>query len=248
MISMNIDSGGHADTDTGGHRRRLREKFLRSGLAGLHDYEIIELLLSLGTPRKDCKHAAREALKRFKDLRGVLDASPEELTEIDGIGKHSAFGIKLIREASREYLRTKIIDMPFVSSSQEVFDYLYHAMRGLKHEVFKVIYLTSQNRVIDTVDLPAGTVNSSTVSVRSVIEGAIRSGAAGMVLVHNHPSGNPEPSKSDRELTRRMVHAARLLQISLPDHIIIGDNRYFSFAAAGSIQQYETELLRLTVD
>ncbi len=244
---MDIDDSEQPNSDASGHRRRLREKFLKSGLAGFHDYEIVELLLSLGTPRKDCKPAAREALRRFRDLRGVLDASAEELTNIEGIGLHSAFGIKLVRETAREYLRARMIDRPFVSSSREVFDYLYHAMRGLRHEVFKVIYLTSQNRVIDTTELPAGTVNSSTVSIRAVMEGVIRSGAAGMVLVHNHPSGNPEPSRSDHELTRRMVHAARLMQVNLPDHIIIGDNRFYSFAAEGLIQKYESELVGLSV-
>ena len=93
-----------------GHRKRLREKFIKSGLAGFHDYEIIELLLSLGTPRKDCKPQAKEAIKKFSSLRGVLEASPEELQQIDGIGPHSAFGIKLVQEVAREFLKEKIID------------------------------------------------------------------------------------------------------------------------------------------
>ncbi len=93
-----------------GHRKRLREKFIKSGLAGFHDYEIIELLLTLGSPRKDCKQPAKEAIKRFKTLRGVLEAPPEELQQIDGIGSHSAFGIKLVQEVAREFLKEKIID------------------------------------------------------------------------------------------------------------------------------------------
>ena len=123
-----------------GHRKRLREKFLKSGLAGFHDYEIVELLLTLGSPRKDCKQQAKEALKRFKTLRGVLAASPEELQEIDGIGAHSAFGIKLMQEVAREFLKEKIIDKPFYKSPREIFDYLYHSMRDLKKEVFKNTY------------------------------------------------------------------------------------------------------------
>jgi DNA repair protein RadC len=160
-----------SDDSHQGHRKRLREKFLKSGLSGFHDYEIVELLLSLGTPRKDCKTAAKEAIKRFQTLRGVLEAPAKELQQIDGIGAHSAFGIKLVQEVAREFLRAKILEKPFYKSSQEVFDYLYHAMRGLKKEVFKVIYLTSQNQIIDTVDLSEGTVNSSSVSPREVIEG-----------------------------------------------------------------------------
>ena len=126
---------------TEGHRKRLREKFIKSGLAGFHDYEIIELLLSLGTPRKDCKRQAKEAIKRFKTLRGVLEAPPEELQQIGGLGPHSTFGIKLVQEVAREFLKEKIIDKPVYKSAQEIFDYLYHSMRDLKKEVFKVIYL-----------------------------------------------------------------------------------------------------------
>jgi len=228
-----------------GHRKRLREKFIRSGLAGFHDYEIIELLLSLGTPRRDCKQPAKEAIKRFKTLRGVLEASPDELQEIDGIGPHSAFGVKLVQEVAREFLKEKILDKPFYKSSREVFDYLYHSMRDLKKEVFKVIYLNAQNQIIDTVDLFEGTVNSSAVSLREVIEGAIKYNAVSLIFVHNHPSGSPEPSASDRELTRDLVFTGKVMRIKVLDHIIIGDNKYFSFAGEGLMEEYELDFLNL---
>lgn len=109
-----------------GHRKRLREKFIKSGLKGFHDYEIVELLLTLGTPRKDCKQQAKEAIRRFKSLRGVLEAPAEELQQIDGIGSRSALGIKLVQEVAREFLKEKIIDKPVYKSSREIFDYLYH--------------------------------------------------------------------------------------------------------------------------
>ena len=226
-----------------GHRMRLREKFLKSGLAGFHDYEIVELLLSLGTPRKDCKAPAKEAIKRFETLRGVLDAPLEELQKIEDIGAHSAFGIKLVQEVAREFLKAKILEKPFYKSSQEVFDYLYHAMRGLKKEIFKVVYLNSQNQIIDTVDLSSGTVNSSSVSPREVVGGAIKSNAAALIFVHNHPSGNPEPSASDKSLTRELVYAGRIMRFKVLDHIIIGDNKYYSFAGEGHIQEYETDFM-----
>jgi len=111
-----------------GHRKRLRERFLKGGLAGFQDYEIVELLLTLSSPRKDCKPQAKEAIKRFKTLRGVLEASIEELQEIAGIGPHNALGIKLVQEAARRFLKERIIDKPVYQSSQEVFDYLYHAI------------------------------------------------------------------------------------------------------------------------
>jgi DNA repair protein RadC len=123
-----------------GHRKRLRERFIKGGLAGFHDYEIVELLLSLGTPRRDCKPPAKEAIKRFKTLRGVLEASLEDLQEIEGIGAHNAFGIKLVQEVARKFLREKIMDKPVYTSSQEVFDFLYHSMRDLKKETFKIAY------------------------------------------------------------------------------------------------------------
>lgn len=110
---------------------------MKSALKGFHDYEIIELLLTLGSLRKDCKQQAREALKRFKTLRGVMEASTEELQQIDGVGTHSTFGIKLVQEVAREFLKEKIIDKPIYKSTQEILDYLYHPMRDLKKEVFK---------------------------------------------------------------------------------------------------------------
>jgi DNA repair protein RadC len=228
-----------------GHRKRLREKFIKSGLAGFHDYEIIELLLTLGSPRKDCKPPAKEAIKRFKTLRGVLEASPEELQQIDGIGPHSAFGIKLVQEVAREFLKEKIVDKSVYKSSQEIFDYLYHSMRDLKKEVFKVIYLNSQNQIIGTADLFEGTINSSSISPREVIEGAIKYQAVSLIFVHNHPSGNPEPSRSDKELTRDLAYAGSIMRIRVLDHIIIGNNRYFSFAGEGLIEEYELNFLNL---
>jgi DNA repair protein RadC len=234
-----------SENDSTGHRKRLREKFLKSGLQGFHDYEIIELLLSLGTPRRDCKPQAKEAIRRFKTLRGVLEAPLEELEQIEGIGAHNAFGIKLVQEVAREFLKEKIIDKPVYKSAQEIFDYLYHSMRDLRKEVFKVIYLNSQNQIIETEDLFEGTVNSSSVSPREVIEGAIKHNAVSLIFVHNHPSGNPDPSQADKDLTRDLIFAASIMHIKVLDHVIIGNDKYFSFAGAGYIEQGELDFLNL---
>ena len=230
-----------------GHRKRLRERFIKSGLSGFADYEVVELLLSLGTPRKDSKPQAKEAIKRFKPLRGVLSASPQELQQIDGIGSHSAFGIKLVQEVAREFLKEEIVDKPSIQSSREIYDYLCHSMRDLKKEVFKVLYLTSQNQIIDTADLFEGTVDHSPVSLREVMEQALAHNAASLIFAHNHPSGNCEPSQSDKELTRDLVFAGCMMQLSVLDHIIIGNNKYFSFAGGGLIDQYEKDFLGLKV-
>ena len=230
-----------------GHRKRLRERFIKSGLKGFHDYEIIELLLTLGLPRKDCKPLAKEAIKKFKTLRGVLEASPQELQQINGIGPRNAFGIKLVQEVAREFLKERVIDKPIYKSSQEIFDYLYHSMRDLKKEVFKVIYLNSQNQIIDTADLFEGTIDSGAISPREVMESAIKHYAVSLIFVHNHPSGNPEPSRSDKELTRDLVYAAGIMRIKVLDHIIIGNNRYFSFAGEGLIEEYELNFSNLKI-
>lgn len=230
-----------------GHRKRLREKFIKSGLSGFHDYEIVELLLTLGSPRKDCKPQAKEAIKRFKSLRGVLSASSEELQQIDGIGPHNALGIKLVSEVAREFLKQKTVDKPAYKSAREIFDYLYHSMRDLKKEVFKVIYLDSQNQIIDIADIAKGTVDRGAVSAREVMESAIRHSATSLILVHNHPSGNPEPSRSDEQVTRDLVFAGGVMQIRVLDHIVIGENKYYSFAVEGLIEKYEGGFLDLKI-
>jgi DNA repair protein RadC len=230
-----------------GHRKRLREKFLKGGLEGFHDYEIVELLLSLGTPRQDCKPQAKEALRRFKTLRGVMEAAPQELQDISGIGPHSVFGIKFMQAVAREFLKEKSLQRTVCSSSQEIFEYFYHTMRDLKKEIIKIVYLNSQNQILEIQDFGPGTVDSSHIYPREVIEGALKCHAVGMVIVHNHPSGYPEPSASDFSLTRNMVLSGTAMQVKILDHIIIGDNRFYSFAGQGMLEKYEAEIAKLNM-
>lgn len=178
-------------------------------------------------------------------MRGVLEASSEELQKINGIGPHSAFGIKLVQEVAREFLKEKIIARPVYKSAQEIFEYLYHSMRDLKKEVFKVLYLNSQNQITEAADLFTGTISSSAVSPREVVEDAIKNNAAALIFVHNHPSGNPQPSKNDKELTKDLVYVGSITRIKVLDHIIIGDNQFFSFAGEGLIEEYELDFLNL---
>lgn len=223
-----------------GHRRRLRQKFLQGGLAGFLDYEIIELLLTLGTPRKDCKDPAKKALKRFKTLSAVLEAGEEDLQEIPGLGPQNVFGIKLIREVSRRFLKDRMMSRQVCNSSQEVFDYLYHTMRESTREKFKVLFLDAKNRIIEEKTVFEGTVDSSIVYPREIIRAALKFNAISLIFVHNHPSGDPEPSQCDRDITKDLVFSAGVMQIKVLDHIIIGSNRYFSFADEGLIEDYET--------
>lgn len=230
--------------DTAGHRERLRKKFNKTGLAGFHDYEKVELLLTLGTPRRDTKQPAKDALKKFKNLRGVLEASPKDLQTIRGIGPVNAIAIKVVQEVAREYLKAKAIGAKYVNSSKEVYEHLYSAMRDCKEELFKVLYLDSQNGILASEDLVKGTVNSTVVFPREVIKSAlIRHKAVSLIFVHNHPSGNPDPSQSDKDLTRDLIFAANAVGMKVLDHIVIGNDRYFSFAGEGLIEQGEQSFL-----
>ncbi len=222
-----------------GHRERLRAKFLRGGLTGFLDYEVIELLLSLGTPRRDCKGPAKEALRAFKNLRGVLEAPPEELRKIRGIGARNVFGLRLIHEVSRRFLRDRMIGRTACHSSREVYEYLTHALRDQRREQFKVIFLDPKNRILTEKTLFEGTVDSSAVYPREVLKDALLKGASALIFAHNHPSGDPDPSLFDKEITRDLVFAARFVEIRVLDHIIIGNNRYFSFADEGLIDAYD---------
>ena len=228
-----------------GHRARLREKFNKSGLSAFLDYEIIELLLTLGTSRRDCKPQAKEAIDRFKTLRGVLEAPPEELQKIKGITPYNTFVIKLVQELAREFLKEQLLNKPYCKSSKEVFDYLYLSMRDLKKETFRVMFLNAQNQVIEAEDLFEGTLTVSAVYPREIIKKAIKYNAASLIFAHNHPSGNPEPSDNDKQITRDLVFTGNIIQIKVLDHIIIGDNRYFSFADAGLIEKYDRAFLNL---
>ena len=222
----------------------LQERFLKSGLEGFKDREILELLLSLSLPPRECKRVAEKCIEEFKTVRVLLTAPPQELQRL-GITAGCMFSIKLLHELPAEILKQKIIDQPVYKSSQEVFDYLYYSMRDLKKEVFKVIYLNSQNQIIDTANLCEGTLNSSAISPREVMENAIKHHAASLIFVHNHPSGNSEPSAGDKEVTRDLVYAGRIMQVKVLDHIIIGNNRYFSFAGDGLIEEYELDFINL---
>jgi len=231
--------------DFPGHRGRLREKFLKGGLNAFLDYEIVELLLTLGTPRRDCREAARRALAEFRTLRGVLEADPHELRRIPGIGPHNVFGIRLVQDVARRFLKDRMLSRPYCRSAREVFDFLYHALRDLKKEHFKVFFLDAKNQIIEEETLFEGTVDSSAVYPREIMKDALRFNAAALIFAHNHPSGDPEPSFCDREITKELVFAARVMGLKVLDHIVIGNNCYFSFADHGLISDYDLLFLSI---
>ena len=218
-----------------GHRQRLRDRFLSAGLEGFHDYEIIELLLTIATPRKDCKEVAKAVLKRFQTLQGVLEASPRELSEVKGIGPKNQFGIRLIKAVADRYLEKRLLQREVLSNSKQLFDYLYHSMRDNRRESFKAVFLDSKNKVMKSKTLFEGTLNGSSVYPREVVLEALNYHAAAVIFAHNHPSGDPMPSAEDVLITEQLVFACRLIGITVHEHIIIGDNKYFSFADQGYI-------------
>ena len=220
-----------------GHRQRLRDRFLAAGLEGFQDYEVIELLLTLGTPRKDCKDASKAALTKFKTLQAVIEASPTQLCEVKGIGPKNLFGIKLIQAVADRYFQKKLIHKDPINNSKELFDYLYHSLRDKQREFFKAIFLDSKNRVISTETLSEGTLTASSVYPREVVQAALSHHAAAVIFAHNHPSGDPKPSQDDISITRQLVFAGRVMGITVHEHIIIGNNRFFSFADHGYMNQ-----------
>ncbi len=232
-----------------GHRKRLRSRFLDNGLSGFHDYEILELLLSISTPRKDCKPSAKEAMKRFKTFQGVLEASARELCEVPGIGSVNLFGIKLIKEVAERYLQKKVIHKDPVNNSKELFDYLYLSIGDKNRECFKAIFLDAKNKITAVETLFMGTLTTSSVYPREVIRAALDYHAAALIFAHNHPSGDPVPSREDIALTRQLVFAGRMMDIKVHEHLIIGDGKYFSLADEGYITrmnlEYDNKLVSL---
>ena len=224
-----------------GHRQRLREKFREGGLERFSDEEVVEFLLTLGTPRKDLKPQAREALRKFGSLSGVLSAPAKKLTEIKGIGPKNALYLNLVHQVAGRYLRDRAIGKEFFRSSKAVFDYLFHAMRDLKREVFKVLFLNRKNELIVDQDVFLGSLTGSAVYPGEIMALALEHKAAALVFVHNHPSGDPAPSPEDRKLTKDLVWAASLLMIQVLDHVIIGRGSYYSFADEGLILQFTRE-------
>lgn len=228
-----------------GHRQRLRDKFLSAGLKGFHDYEVIELLLTLGTPRKDCKEAAKAAMKYFRSFQGVIEASTEELCRIDGIGSRNLIGIRLVKAVADRYMARKLENQNPLNNSRDLFDFLYHSMRDKQREHFRVIYLDAKNRVITTETLFKGTLTASSVYPREVVRSALKHQAAALIFAHNHPSGDPQPSPDDIAVTRQLVFACRVMAITVHEHLVIGNNRYFSFADQGYVARFNSDFDRV---
>jgi len=231
-----------------GHRQRLRDKFQQNSIETFTDAEVLELLLILGTPRKDCKVEARALLKRFGSLPRVLEAPASELQEIKGVGPNNSFAIHFLHGVARRYLKQRLREKEYLHSSRQVAEYLVHSMRDLQHEVFAVIFLDASHAIIETQVAARGTISANTIYPREVVKLALEHNAAAMVVAHNHPSGRLEPSHQDRQLTRTLYLACSLMNIRLLDHLIIGQSeKTYSFADHGIMAAIGEECGRMLV-
>ena len=218
-----------------GHYSRLRQRFLSAGIDGFLDYEVVELLLKLADNRRDQKITAKLLLNTFKSLRGVLEANPEQLKNIKGISNANIFRLKLVQSVARRYLKKQIIGENYIQSSENVLDYLRHNLRDRGREVFLVVLLNGRNQVLDIVELFEGTLTTSAVYPREVIKLILEKDAAAVIFVHNHLSGNPNPSKDDQNITRKLKAACATIDVQLHDHLIITGNEYTSMADKGMV-------------
>lgn len=220
-----------------GHRQRLRERYLKTGIEGLHDYEALELLLMHAIPRRDVKPIAKEMLKRFGGIQGIFDATIGELCSINGIGEGAAVFIKVVKDCGALYLRDaarKKINST-ISSTGALVEYCTIKMAGLRDEQFRVVFLNASNEIIFDEVLHEGTVDESAVYPRKIIQRALAHNSTGVIFVHNHPGGSPKPSDHDKVLTAELVRVARGMSIRVLDHLIIGKSGYFSFRERGML-------------
>jgi DNA repair protein RadC len=220
--------------DPDGHRRRLRQRFERCGFAAFAPHERLELLLTLAIPRSDVKPQARALMSRFGSLRSVLDAAPEELRQVPGIGAATPTVLRIIRESAALYLQEGVEELSGLDSLTALEDFWRTRLNGLDHEVFEVAHLDSRLRLLrDGVQtLQHGTVDRVVLYPRVVLEAALRRGTSAVVLAHNHPAGDPTPSQADIDITRALSLATATVQIRLVDHLVIGSDSVFSMRSA----------------
>ena len=219
---------GHA-----GHRKRLRERFLKGGADALADYELLELLLFLANPRQDMKPLAKALLQRFGSFADVISADPADLAEIKGTGAGLIVTLKTVQAAAAEFLKGQVMDRPVLGNWDQLIDYCRAVMAFGKTERFRVLYLNQKNALIADEEQQQGTVNHTPVYPREVVKRALEVGATAIIMVHNHPSGDAEPSRADIDMTKEVRDACEKLDITLHDHVIVTKGSFSSFKSKG---------------
>ena len=225
----------HAKVEgSGGHRARLRKRLLEAGAEGFHDYELVEYLLALTIPRVDTKPLAKRLLHDFGGIGPLLTASPETLKR-EGLSDATVAALKIAQASALRLLESRLEDRPLLSSWDSLGDYLQAAMAHSRVEEVRVLFLNAKNMLIANEALWQGSVDEASVHVREVIARAIALGATALIIVHNHPSGDPTPSSQDIRLTRELVEAGRHMKVTVHDHVIVGASGRTSLRAAGFI-------------
>jgi DNA repair protein RadC len=221
------------DKDAAGHRERLRARFLKGGAEAMPDYELLEMTLFAAIPRRDTKPLAKTLLKRFGSFAEVIAAPRERLLEIPGVGESVANQLKIVEAAAHRLAKTKVLGRPALSSWTALLDYCTAAMARSETEEFRVLFLDRKNHLIADEVQNRGTIDHTPVYPREIIKRALELGASSIILVHNHPSGDPTPSKADIAMTREVVGAAKALSIAVHDHLVIGRGGHASFKSLG---------------
>ena len=234
-VVIPMPMGDNSQPDHSGHRARLRARLLDTGGDALADYELVEYLLALAIPRRDTKPLAKALLKEFGSLAKLLSAEPDTLRRVDGLGDSAIAALKIVQATNLRMLKGEIAGQPLLSSWDALLDYLRADMGPLDIERVRVLYLSSRNMLLRDEVASEGSVDQSAIYTREVIKRALELGATAVILVHNHPSGNPEPSRQDIAITRDIAQAASKLGIAVHDHIIIGGSDYRSMRSMGLI-------------
>lgn len=221
------------ESEGSGHRERLRKRLLAGGPDALLDHELVEYLLALAIPRRDTKPLAKKLLREFGSLNGLFSADAEAIARSGGLGETGVAALKIVHAAALRVLSEPVRCQPILGSWQALLDYLRADLAGLTVERVRVLHLNSRNMLIRDELMAEGSIDQAVVHVREVIRRAMDFGAAAIILVHNHPSGDPSPSRADIQLTKQIAEAGRLLGIAVHDHIIIGANGHSSLRAAG---------------
>ena len=225
-----------ADPQSGtGHRARMRARLLAGGAESLIDQDLLEYLLALAIPRRDTKPLARQLLAEFGSFAAVVSATPAELARIDGLGDGAVAALKAVQAAAARLLRAEISGRPLLGSWDSVLAYLHAQMAHGITEQFRVLFLNNRNLLIRDEVMSQGTVNQTSVYVREVVKRALELGASAIVLVHNHPSGDPKPSRDDIAITEAVVAAMKPLGVAVHDHVVIGLSGHASFRSLGLI-------------
>ncbi|MEM6668026.1 MAG: DNA repair protein RadC [Pseudomonadota bacterium] len=216
-----------------GHRERLRLRFMSAGTKAVADYELLELVLFRAIPRRDVKPLAKRLIDRFGDFNGALSAEPERLREIDGLGDAAILELKIVEAAAHRLTQTRVLKKPALSSWASLMAYCKASMAHLPTEQFRILFLDKKNVLIADEEQQRGTVDHVPVYPREVAKRALELHASALILVHNHPSGDPTPSQADIDMTRQIAAALRAVGVKIHDHVVIGKELDASFRQLG---------------